>query len=190
MVTLSLYRIKDEMGESLIFQLTYTKSGESIIRFGIDQIIKFIGNDIMKQKATFFVIDEHEVPKPGEKVNRNILERCLKVFINDGSPKSLEQMLSHMNAFYSQKKEKQANKENDRSSSNSRLPTPQTQPKNRVKNLNLSGDLQKMNRKRQLRALMYANPKKVSQNLRVLNQKKQMKNSKDLPERNEEQKVS
>jgi len=159
--TLLLYNVKDEHGESLIFNLKLTQSGKEVIKFGMEQVIKLISQDIDSQKVTFFVIDEKLIPKGGQKLNKNIFDTSLKIFIHDASKDSLRQMVTHMNEFHRRmiqtRKEEQENKQKNHVVE----PRKSMQVKS-VKNINLTEDLSRLNRKRKLRALMCANPKALT----------------------------
>jgi hypothetical protein len=161
--TLLLYHIKDESGESLVFQLKLTKSNKDVLKFSMEQVIKLISQDISDQKVTFFIVDEKLVPIEGEKLDRTIFDKCLKLFINDASVDSLKQMINHMNEHYRKMKDIKKNKENQQK--NTTAVEHVKMPVKSVRNIDLNQDLQKLNRKRKMRALMNANPRDLSKHL-------------------------
>jgi leucyl aminopeptidase len=168
--TLLLYRVKDESGESLVFQLKLTKSGKDVLKFGMEQVIQLISVDVSQEKVTFFIVGENFVPKEGEKLDRSIFNKCLKVFIKDASVDSLKQMISHMNEYHRKMQEVKKNKENQQK--NASVPEIVNKPVKSVRNIDLSEDLQKINRKRKMRALMNANPKVLAKHLLAQRNKK------------------
>lgn len=162
-MTLLMYHVKDETGEYLIFNIKRTQSGQEILKFGMEQVIKLITQDIAQQKVTFFIVDEKFVPKPGQILDKNILNKCAKLFINDAAVDSLRQMVTHMNNHHKRMKDLQLQrKENDEKALNKPEAAPATRS---IKSINLDQDLQKLNRKRKLRALMSGNSKAISMHL-------------------------
>ena len=98
-----LYWTKDEAGESLVFQLMQTKSSKSVLKFGVEQIMRLISGDISHGKVTFFLVDERLLPKPGEKLRKEILSQCINVFISEASVDSLKAMINYMNEHHRKK---------------------------------------------------------------------------------------
>lgn len=161
--TLLLYHIKDESGESLVFQLKLTKSSKDVLKFSMEQVIKLISQDISEQKVTFFIVDEKLVPSEGQKLDRTIFDKCLKIFIKDASVDSLKQMVTHMNEYHRKMIEVKKNKENQQK--NTPAAEQVKMPVKSVRNIDLNQDLQKLNRKRKMRALMNSNPKELAKHL-------------------------
>ena len=167
LITLMLYHVKDEHGESLIFNLKQTQNGKDIVKFGMEQVLKLISQDIQQQKVTFFIVDEKLVPKKGQRIDKHIFDKCLKIFINEASTDSLKQMISHMNNYHRKiAEEAKKNKENVQVNRSVTFPSKTPEPKI-ARNINLDQDLQKLNRKRKLRALMSGNPKELNKHLQA-----------------------
>lgn len=180
--TLLLYYIKDESGESLVFLLKQTKGGKEIVKFGLEQVINLMCADIDKGRITFFAVDENKVPKKGERLPKDAMGRCLKIFINDASPDSLKKMVQCMNDHNNKSKAKhQENKENKEVRSNSQKKI----MKKPMKNVNLSDSLTKINRKRKLKALMSGDPKKLANHFRA--EKKLFQKHAPVKSKNEEE---
>ncbi|CAI2359657.1 unnamed protein product [Moneuplotes crassus] len=180
-ITMLVYWIKDESGESLVFQLKQTKSGKEVLKFGMEQVLKLISQDIEKQRVTFFIMSEDSVPKKGQRLPKDIMQRCLKLFMSDASVESLKKMITCMNEHHTKKNKQMGQKENAGMKSN---PTPKSARS--IKNVNLNDNLPKINRKRKMKALMSGNPKKISEYLR---EEKRIKQKRQTEENKEEEKT-
>jgi hypothetical protein len=154
--TLLLYYIKDEYGESLVFQLKLTQSGKDVIKFGMEQVVKLLSKDISNNRITFFIVDENLAKRRGELSDKIIADRWIKLFISDASWDSLKQMIIHMNTYHQKMKNNKIEKENAMTPQTTRTPG---DDKIRSHNkINLNEELQKLSRKKKLKALMSVKP--------------------------------
>lgn len=85
-----LFYVRSESSEDVIFRLDVLKTGEEIVKFAMKQVIKMISSDLDKQRVTFFVLHEDMMPKKGQKFPPNVLDQCLKIFIENASVDSLK----------------------------------------------------------------------------------------------------
>ena len=166
-VDMFLTYIKDEHGEELVFSLKYSVSKKDIIIFDMSQVIKLISQEIDKQKVTFFIVNKDNIPKKGQKLDNSFLDLWLKIFICEASTDSLKQMISHMNNFHKKKMEAdKLGKENkaDQQPANSENKSVNV-ARSSVNSIQSDYELNKLNRKRKLKALMYGDSKTISQYL-------------------------